>query len=66
MPKRFLTKGVEIPDMSTATRDTISGQAVGTLIFNTTTSQYEYWTGSAWISLDGFYKYRQRTFGLSR
>lgn len=45
-------KGVLLPRMTTAQRDAINPTAssdLGMIIFNTTTSAYEYWDGASWI-----------------
>ena len=39
--------------MTTATRDGLASPTTGTMIWNTTTSQYETYNGSAWVALVG-------------
>ena len=45
------TKGILIPRMTTTQRNAITSPATGLLIYNTTTGQYEYWNGAAWVGL---------------
>lgn len=45
------TGGLLLPRMTTAQRNAISNPAQGLMIFNTTTSCFEGWTGSAWASM---------------
>ncbi|MEO6132759.1 MAG: hypothetical protein ABIQ02_13000, partial [Saprospiraceae bacterium] len=47
------TKGVLIPRMTTTERNAINGGSPETslMIFNTSTNTYNYWNGTAWISM---------------
>ncbi|MCC7050566.1 MAG: hypothetical protein IT239_02145, partial [Bacteroidia bacterium] len=45
------TKGLLIPSLTTAQRDAIAGPANGLLIYNVTTSEFNYYNGSAWSLL---------------
>ena len=47
------TRGFLGPRMTTTQRDAISSPATGLEIFNTTTAQPEYYSGTAWVSLEG-------------
>lgn len=47
------TQGALVPRMSTAQRDAIASPATGLLIFNTTTSQHEEYTGAVWQAVGG-------------
>jgi len=40
-----------IGNVTTAQRDAMTGQGVGDVVFNTTTGRYNFWNGSAWVSL---------------
>jgi hypothetical protein len=44
-------KGFLVPRMTTAQRDAIPLPATGLLIFSTTTSTFDYYTGTVWVSL---------------
>src|SRR6056300_1941419 len=44
------TKGIDLPDGTTAERDTSYGS--GTLRFNSTTNLMEYYTGTDWKAVD--------------
>lgn len=48
------TKGVLIPRMTTTQRNAISSPSTSLLIYNTTTTQYELYTGSTWQSLASY------------
>ena len=48
---RTTTKGVLIPRMATAERDLISLPANGLMIYNTSTSRFNFYNGSAWVIL---------------
>jgi hypothetical protein len=37
--------------MTTTTRDAIASPAAGDMIFNTTTTKFQGYTGSAWVDL---------------
>lgn len=45
-------KGFLAPRMTTTQRNSVSGPAVGLMIYNTTLNQFEYWNGS-WIAIGG-------------
>lgn len=45
------TRGLLPPRMTTAQRDLIGTPATGLLIFNTTTGQYEFYNGAAWVAV---------------
>jgi hypothetical protein len=47
------TKGMLAPRMTTTQRDAISSPASGLLIYNTTTGQFNYYSGSAWTTAVG-------------
>lgn len=47
------TKGLLIPRMTTTQRNAISSPATGLEIFNTTTMQFEFYNGSAWMAVGG-------------
>lgn len=44
-------KGVLIPRMTTTQRDLITTPATALLIYNTTTAQFEFYTGTAWAAV---------------
>lgn len=44
-------KGLLIPRMSSTDRDAITSPATGLLIFNSTTSSFQYFTGAAWAEI---------------
>lgn len=46
-----ITRGLLIPRMTTTQRNAISAPATGLEIFNTTTGQFEYYNGSAWVAI---------------
>ncbi|NQV02212.1 MAG: hypothetical protein HQ542_06180 [Bacteroidia bacterium] len=46
------THGVLVPRHSAASRDLIPSPANGLIIFNTTTSQFDYFNGSHWYQLE--------------
>lgn len=46
------TKGLLAPRMSAVNRDAIVAPAAGLLIFNTTTSKYNYYNGAVWVTVD--------------
>ena len=48
------TKGVLIPRMTTTQRNAIGSPSTSLLIYNTTTTQYELYTGSTWQSLSSY------------
>lgn len=48
---RSTSKGLLVPRMTTTQRDAISTPVTSLLIFNTSTNQFNYWDGSAWIFL---------------
>jgi hypothetical protein len=48
------TKGVLIPRMTTTQRNAIGSPSTSLLIYNTTTTQYELYTGSTWQSLASY------------
>jgi hypothetical protein len=48
---RTTTKGVLIPRMTTAERDLISLPANGLMVYNTSTSRFNFYNGSAWVIL---------------
>jgi hypothetical protein len=45
------TKGALLPRMTTAQRDAITSVPTGLLIYNTTTNEFNVYTGSAWFGL---------------
>lgn len=45
-------KGALIPRMTTAQRDAIASPAVGLLIYNTSTNQFNYYNGTAWVTTE--------------
>jgi large repetitive protein len=45
------SKGMLIPRMSTEQRNAIVSPATGLLVFNTSTNAFDYYTGSAWLSV---------------
>lgn len=45
------TKGMLAPRMTTTQRNAIAAPVTGLLIFNTTTVEFEFWNGSAWVSV---------------
>lgn len=47
------TRGLLIPRMITTQRNAISSPATGLEIFNTTTGQFEFYNGSAWVAVGG-------------
>lgn len=47
------TGGLLIPRMTTTQRNAISSPATGLEIFNTTTGQFEFYNGSAWVAVGG-------------
>lgn len=46
-------RGVLFPRLTTVKRDSISAPATSLLIFNSTSSKYQYYNGAAWVGLDG-------------
>jgi len=48
------TKGILIPRMTTTQRNAIGSPSTSLLIYNTTTTQYELYTGSTWQSLASY------------
>jgi hypothetical protein len=55
MELRATNKGFLPPRMATAQRDLISSPAVGLMIYNTTTSQLNFYTSSGWRATDDVY-----------
>ena len=51
------TKGLLPPRMTTTQRDSINSPAAGLVIFNTTTSNLEYYNGTAWVGAGIFSHY---------
>lgn len=47
------SKGFRAPSMTTTQRNAISSPATGLMIYNTTTSAYEFYNGSSWQSVTG-------------
>lgn len=47
------TGGVMMPSMTTTQRNAIASPATGLQIFNTTTTQHEWYNGSAWVAFTG-------------
>lgn len=47
------TQGMLVPRMTTTQRDAVSSPVEGLLIYNTTTSQFEYRNASAWAAVGG-------------
>ena len=45
------TKGLLIPRMTTTQRNAIASPATSLLVYNTTTTQFEFYTGSAWAPI---------------
>lgn len=45
------TKGVYFPRMTTTQRDAITSPAAGLILYNTTTSEYNVYTGAAWYGI---------------
>jgi hypothetical protein len=45
------SKGFLVPRMTSAQRDAIPLPATGLLVFSTTTTTFDYYTGSGWVSL---------------
>jgi hypothetical protein len=45
------SKGLLLPRLTTVQRDAISLPATGLLVYNTTTSTFDYYSGTAWFSL---------------
>lgn len=56
------TQGFLPPRMTTAQRDAITSPPAGLIIFNTTTSSIETYSGSAWVNLYGGESYRVEHF----
>jgi hypothetical protein len=48
---RTTTKGLLIPRMTTTERDAISSPATGLMVYNTTTSKFNFYNGSSWLVL---------------
>jgi hypothetical protein len=46
---RTTDKGILIPRMTTAERDNISSPAIGLMLYNTITTQYNFYNGNAWV-----------------
>jgi hypothetical protein len=46
-------KGVLLPYMTTAQRDSMSGPTEALLIYNTDVHSYQQWNGSTWVSMSG-------------
>ena len=53
--ERSYARAVDIPTLTTAQRDALpsSVKTEGMVIYNDTTNQHEWWTGSAWSALGG-------------
>lgn len=49
---RSTAKGLLAPRMTTAERDAISSPATGLMIFNTSTGEFNFYTGTAWTAVD--------------
>lgn len=47
------TKGMLIPRVTTTQRDAISSPATGLLVYNTTTSAFNFYNGSSWAAVGG-------------
>lgn len=47
------SKGSLLPRMTSTQRDAISSPATGLIVFNTTSGQYEFYTGSGWSAIGG-------------
>lgn len=47
------SKGLLLPRMNTMQRDGIASPAAGLLIFNSTSSKFNYYNGTAWIEITG-------------
>ncbi len=48
---RTSTKGLLMPRLTTTERDAITSPATGLIIYNTTTSKFNFYNGSSWIGL---------------
>lgn len=46
------TKGILYPRMTTAQRNAIATPATSLIIFNTSDSQFQYYNGASWVSMD--------------
>ena len=46
---RTTDKGILIPRMTTVERDAITAPAIGLMIYNNETNQYNFYNGSAWV-----------------
>lgn len=44
------SKGALVPRMTTAQRDAISSPSVGLLVYNTTTNEFNFYNGTAWVT----------------
>lgn len=51
MAASFGPDGLTIPQMTTAERDSISSPETGQFIYNTTTNNYEVYSGSGWNAI---------------
>ena len=47
------TKGMLIPRMTTTQRDAITSPATGLMVYNTTTTAFNYYNGTAWVAIGG-------------
>ncbi len=48
---RTSTKGLLMPRLTTTERDAITSPATGLIIYNTTTSKFNFYNGSSWIAM---------------
>ncbi len=51
------TKGFLLPRMTTTQRDNIAAPATGLLVYNTTTSLFNFYSGAAWVPVGGSSNY---------
>ena len=47
------TKGMLIPRMTTTQRDAITSPATGLMVYNTTTTAFNYYNGTVWVAIGG-------------
>jgi hypothetical protein len=52
MAAKFGPDGLTVPQMTTSERDAISSPEIGQFIYNTSTNQYEIYSGSSWNAIN--------------
>jgi hypothetical protein len=47
------SSGAVLPNLTTVQRNAITNTSISELLYNTTTSQFEYWNGTSWVTFGG-------------